>query len=237
MAAAPGLRTTSTATVADWVALADQFYDASMDTSGGAPAIPIMWGIDAVHGHNNVIGATLFPHNIGLGAAHDPDLIERIGAITAREVAATGIDWTFAPTVAVVRDDRWGRTYEGYSEDPEIVRTYAGRMIRGLQGAGGTAAFLDTTHILRTAKHFIGDGGTEQRRRSRQQSSVDEQQLLDDSCARVLTALRAGAQTVMASYNMWQGWKVHGQQLLAHRRSQDADGIRRPRRQRLGRHR
>src|SRR5262245_55748988 len=94
------------AAVADWVALADKFYDASMDTSGGAPAIPIIWGTDAVHGHNNVVGATLFPQNIGLGAAHDPDLIERIGQATASEVVATGIDWTFAPTVAVVRDDR-----------------------------------------------------------------------------------------------------------------------------------
>jgi beta-glucosidase len=99
------------ARVSDWVSLADRFYDASMDTSTGAPAIPVIWGTDAVHGHNNVFGATLFPHNIGLGAANDPDLIERVGKATASEVAATGIDWTFAPTVAVVRDDRWGRSY------------------------------------------------------------------------------------------------------------------------------
>src|SRR5882757_6327489 len=131
------------AAVSDWVALADRFYDASMDTSGGAPAIPIMWGTDAVHGHNNVIGATLFPHNVGLGAAHDPDLIQRIGEATAREVAATGIDWTFPPTVTVVLDTRWGRAFEGYSERPDIVRVYAGRMVQGLQGTGGTAAFLD----------------------------------------------------------------------------------------------
>src|SRR3954465_1042303 len=119
------------AKVSDWVALADQFYEASMDTSDGGPAIPIIWGTDAVHGHNNVVGATLFPHNIGLGAMNDPDLIERIGAATAVEVAVTAIDWTFAPTLAVVRDDRWGRTYEGYSEDPQIVRAYGGRMVRG----------------------------------------------------------------------------------------------------------
>ena len=110
----------------DWLALADAFYDASMDTSQGGAAIPVIWGTDAVHGHNNVIGATLFPHNIGLGATRDPELIQRIGEATALEVAATGIDWTFAPTLAVVRDDRWGRTYEGYSEDPEIVGRYAG---------------------------------------------------------------------------------------------------------------
>ncbi|HEY5807243.1 MAG TPA: glycoside hydrolase family 3 N-terminal domain-containing protein, partial [Povalibacter sp.] len=143
------------AKVSDWVALADQFYLASMDTSGGAPAIPIIWGTDAVHGHNNVVGATLFPHNIALGAMHDPELMEKIGAATAVEVAVTGIDWTFAPTVAVVRDDRWGRTYEGYSEDPEIVRSYAGHMVRGIQGAPGAASFLDNNHVLATAKHFI----------------------------------------------------------------------------------
>ena len=200
-------------TVADWVALADQFYDASMDTSGGAPAIPIMWGVDAVHGHGNVIGATLFPHNIGLGAAHDPDLIERIGEITAREVRATGHDWTFAPTVTVPRDDRWGRAYEGYSEDPEIVRDYAGRMIRGLQGAGGTPAFLDASRILATAKHYIGDGGTEGGV-DRGDNRATEQELLDIHAQGYLSALEAGVQTVMVTYNSWQGEKLHGQRYL-----------------------
>jgi beta-glucosidase len=184
-----------------------------MDTSGGAPAIPIIWGTDAVHGHNNVIGATLFPHNIGLGAAHDPDLIERIGAITAIEVATTGIDWAFAPTLAVVRDDRWGRTYEGYSEDPEIVRAYAGRMVRGLQGTAGTPAFLDGNHVVATAKHFIGDGGTD-RGIDRGDNLSSEQQLLDIHAQGYLTALAAGAQTVMVSYNSWQGWKLHGNKHL-----------------------
>lgn len=201
------------ATLSDWVKLADQFYLASMDTSGGAPAIPVIWGTDAVHGHNNVMGATLFPHNIGLGAARDPDLIERIGEITALEVATTGIDWTFAPTVAVVRDDRWGRTYEGYSEDPEIVRTYAGRMIRGLQGTPGTATFLDASRVVATAKHFIGDGGTD-RGIDRGNTLSPEQALLDIHAQGYLTALSAGAQTVMASYNSWQDWKVHGSQYL-----------------------
>ena len=109
-------------TVADWVALADSFYEASTDTSDGGAGIPLIWGTDAVHGHNNVIGATIFPHNIGLGATNNPQLMREIGEITALEVAATGIDWVFAPTLAVVRNDTWGRTYEGYSEDPEIVR-------------------------------------------------------------------------------------------------------------------
>ena len=115
----------------DWVDLAEKLYQASIDASEDGSAIPTMWGTDAVHGHNNVIGATIFPHNIGLGAANNPDLIREIGAATAKEVMATGIDWVFAPTVATVRDDRWGRTYEGYSEDPEIVKSYAKSIVHG----------------------------------------------------------------------------------------------------------
>jgi beta-glucosidase len=199
--------------VADWVALADRFYDASMDTAGGAPAIPIMWGTDAVHGHNNVIGATLFPHNVGLGAAHDPDLIQRIGEATAREVAATGIDWTFAPTVAVVQDPRWGRSYEGYSERPDIVKAYAGRMVQGLQGTGGTPTFLDGNHILATAKHYIGDGGTNHGI-DRGNNKSSERDLFVTHGQGYVTALQAGVQTVMASYNSWQGVKMHGQRHL-----------------------
>ena len=201
------------ATVADWVKLADRFYDASMDTAGRAPAIPVIWGTDAVHGHNTVIGATLFQHNIGLGAMRNADLIQRIGEVTAIEVAATGIDWTFAPTVAVVRDDRWGRTYEGYSEDPEIVKEYAGRMVMGLQGTAATPQFLDANHVIATAKHFIGDGGTDQGI-DRGDNLSPEQQLLDIHGQGYVSALSAGVQTVMASYNSWRGWKVHGQRYL-----------------------
>src|SRR5882724_5693348 len=199
--------------VSDWVALADRFYDASMDTAGGAPAIPIMWGTDAVHGHNNVVGATLFPHNVGLGAAHDPDLVRRIGEATAQEVATTGIDWTFAPTVAVVRDTRWGRSYEGYSERPDIVRVYAGRMVQGLQGTLGTPSFLDGNHILATAKHFIGDGGTN-RGIDRGNNRSSEQELLAIQGQGYTAAIQSGVQTVMASYNSWQGVKLHGQRHL-----------------------
>jgi beta-glucosidase len=197
------------ASVADWVAMADRFHDASMDTANGQLAIPIMWGTDAVHGHNNVIGATLFPHNIGLGAAHDPDLMERIGAVTAREVAVTGLDWTFAPVVAVARDDRWGRTYESYSEDPEIVRTYAERIVRGLQGAPGSKSFLDTSHVLATAKHFIGDGGTADGV-DRGDNRSSEAELLKIHAPGYIAAINAGVQTIMASYNTWEGLKVHG---------------------------
>jgi beta-glucosidase len=201
------------ATVADWVSLADRFYAASMDSSQGGPAIPVFWGTDAVHGHNNVIGATLFPHNVGLGAMHDPDLVERIGEVTADEVAVTGIDWTFAPTVAVVRDGRWGRAYEGYSDRPDIVREYAGRMVEGLQGKAGTPTFLDTHHVLATAKHFIGDGGTD-RGVDRGDNLSSEQELLDIHAQGYIAALAAGVQTVMVSYNSWQGPKLHGQHYL-----------------------
>ncbi|MDH3497201.1 MAG: glycoside hydrolase family 3 protein, partial [Gemmatimonadota bacterium] len=199
--------------VADWLALADAFYDASMDTARGGVAIPITWGTDAVHGHNNVIGATLFPQNIALGATRNPDLIQRIGEITALEVLATGIDWTFAPTLAVVRDDRWGRTYEGYSEDPEIVRQYAGRMVTGLQGRAGSPEFLSASHVVATAKHFLGDGGTD-RGDDQGDNLSTERQLLDIHAQGYLSALEAGAQTVMASFNSWRGEKVHGMPYL-----------------------
>jgi beta-glucosidase len=201
------------ATVAAWIALADRFYDASMDTSAGAPAIPVIWGTDAVHGHNNVFGATLFPHNIGLGAAHDPELIGRIGEATAIEVAATGIDWTFAPTLAVVRDNRWGRAYEGYSQRPDLVRAYAGSIVQGLQGEAGTPAFLDASHIVATAKHFIGDGGTNQGI-DRGDNRASEQELLSIHGQGYLAAVQAGVQTVMVSYNSWQGIKMHDQHHL-----------------------
>ncbi len=201
------------ATVNDWVTLADAYYNASMDTSDGGLAIPITWGTDAMHGHSNVIGATLFPHNIGLGAARNPELISRIGEATAKEVLVTGIDWAFAPTVAVVRDDRWGRTYEGYSEDPEVVKAYAGKMIEGLQGIGGTDEAFDENHLVATAKHFIGDGGTE-KGDDQGDNISSEQELLDIHAQGYVSALAAGAQTVMASFNSWQGKKSHGSYYL-----------------------
>src|SRR4051812_180468 len=149
-----------TAPAAEWLKLADAYWDAAMDRPAGQLRIPSMWGIDAVHGHANIVGATIFPHNIGLGAARDPELIRRIGEVTAKEMAVTGFDWDFSPTLAVVRDDRWGRTYEGFGEDPEIVRSYAGRMVEGLQGVPGTPGFLRAGKVIATAKHFVGDGGT-----------------------------------------------------------------------------
>ncbi len=191
------------ATIADWVALADAFYEASVDTSEGHAGIPIMWGTDAVHGHNNVLGATIFPHNIGLGAARNPALIEAIGAATAREVRATGIDWIFAPTVAVVKDNRWGRTYEGYSDRPEIVRDYAEAVVRGLQ----------SENMVATAKHFVGDGGTF-RGIDRGDTRLSLEDLLAQHAAGYETALKAGVMSVMASFNSWNGKKIHGSKTI-----------------------
>jgi beta-glucosidase len=195
----------------DWLSLADAFYDASLAYAPNA--IPVIWGTDAVHGHNNVVGATIFPHNIGLGAARDADLIRRIGEATALEVAVTGHDWTFAPTLAVVRDDRWGRTYESYSEDPAIVRAYATAMVEGLQGRAGTARFLGPGRTIATAKHFLGDGGTVGGK-DQGDNRAAESELRDVHGAAYPAAIGAGVQTVMASFSSWQGAKLHGHRAL-----------------------
>ncbi|MFY7992360.1 MAG: glycoside hydrolase family 3 N-terminal domain-containing protein [Bacteriovoracaceae bacterium] len=193
---------------ADWVALADSYYNSSIQSGKG---IPLIWGTDAVHGHNNLVGATLFPHNIGLGATNNEKLIEEIGKATALEVLSTGVDWIFAPTVAVVRNDRWGRAYEGYSEDPLIVKKYAEHMIYGIQGKSNN--ILNENHLLATAKHFIGDGGTvDGIDQGNNTSSEDE--LIRLHAQGYVSALSAGAQTVMASFNSWNGIKVHGYKYL-----------------------
>ncbi len=193
----------------EWLKLADTFWEASMDARDGKQAIPILWGLDAVHGHTNVVGATIFPHNIGLGAARNPELLRKIGEVTAREIAVTGQDWDFSPTVAVARDDRWGRAYESYSEDPEIVAAYAGEMVRGLQGDAGTPGFLDPSRVLATAKHFVGDGGT-LGGKDQGDNLSSEEELRDVHGAGYVAAIEAGVQTVMASYNSWHGRKLHG---------------------------
>jgi beta-glucosidase len=196
----------------EWLALADRFYDASTDVAHGAHPIPTMWGTDAVHGHNNIVGATIFPHNIGLGAARDPNLIRKIGEITAREVRVTGLDWSFGPTLAVVRDIRWGRSYESYSEDPEIVREYATVMMLGLQGPPGTAQFLDASHVIASPKHFVGDGGTGGKDQGDNLSS--EAELRDVHAAGYPAAIAAGAQTVMASFSSWHGVRMSANEPL-----------------------
>ena len=138
----------------DWIALADAFWDASTDKSDGGVGIPLLWGTDAVHGHNNLQAATMFPHNSALGATNNPELMRDIGDVTAREIRATGLDWTFAPTLAVAIDDRWGRAYESYSENPALVAEYAGAIVEGLQGNPGDPDYLIGDNVMATAKHF-----------------------------------------------------------------------------------
>ena len=196
--------------VKDWVDLIEPYYQASV-RPGQKTTIPLIWASDAVHGHNNVYGSTLFPHNIGLGAAHDPALIARIGRATAEEVRATGMDWSFAPTIAVARDDRWGRTYESYSEDPKIVAAYAGAMVQGLEGQG--SEFLDQNHVISTAKHFLGDGSTDGGR-DQGDSLASEDDLIRLHAQGYADAIDAGTQSIMASYNSWHGVKMHANKAL-----------------------
>ena len=195
-----------------WIATAHAFNQIAMQKRPGHVPIPIMFGIDAVHGNNNVVGATLFPHNIALGAANDPDLIRRIGDATAKEITAAGIDWAFAPTLAVAQNDRWGRTYESYSEDPSLVAAYAGRMIEGLQGKPGTGS-IQTGNVSASAKHFLGDGGTTNGI-DQGDTDIPESQLIAIHAAGYPPAINAGTHTIMASFNSWQGVKMHGNKSL-----------------------
>ncbi|MET0273062.1 MAG: exo 1,3/1,4-beta-D-glucan glucohydrolase, partial [Phenylobacterium sp.] len=198
---------------AAWLATSRAFRAASLEARPGHTPIPVMFGVDAVHGNNNIIGATLFPHNIGLGAMRDPALIRRIGEATAREAAAVGIDWSFGPTVAVVRDDRWGRTYEGYSEDPEVVAAYAGELVTGLQGAPSAWPSIPAGRIAGSAKHFIGDGGTENGK-DQGDNKASEAELVRVNAPAYASAIDAGVMTVMASFSGWQGVKMTGNQSL-----------------------
>nr|WP_298155060.1 glycoside hydrolase family 3 protein [uncultured Pseudoxanthomonas sp.] len=184
------------ASVQDWVALADAYYDASMGTDAKIP-VPVIWGTDAVHGHSNVHGATIFPHNIGLGAAHDVELIERIAEATGQSTRATGVTWTFAPTVAVAQNARWGRTYESYSSQPALIREYAAAYVKGMQG------LLDTDgNVVATAKHFIGDGATDGGK-DQGNALVTQAQMINVHGQGYYGAIEAGVQTVMASFNSW----------------------------------
>jgi len=198
---------------AAWIATAKAFRAVSLEPHGDHQPIPIMFGIDAVHGNNNVVGATLFPHNIALGAAHDPALIQRIGEATAQETAASGIDWAFGPTLAAPQDDRWGRTYEGYSETPDIIRAYAATMVTGLQGAPGTARGVQNGHVAASAKHFLGDGGTKNGV-DQGDDDISEAELIRLHAQGYPAAIDAGVMTVMVSYSSWQGQKMHGNKSL-----------------------
>ena len=197
----------------DWLALADAFWEASMDTSDGGVAIPVFWGTDAVHGNGNLTGATLFPHNIGLGATNNPDLVRAIGAATAREVRTTGVEWVFAPTLAVAQNDFWGRTYESYSENPATVQRFASAMVEGLQGKVGSDDFLAETRVLASAKHFLADGGTFEGD-DQGDARISEKELVDIHNAGYPAAIESGVQTIMASFSEWNGEKHHGNQYI-----------------------
>ena len=196
-----------------WLEMADQYYNASIDEEGVEIAIPIIWGIDAVHGHANLKGSIIFPHNIGLGAMNNPDLIEEIARITAHELTISGHDWTFAPTLAVPKDLRWGRTYEGFSENPDIIRSYGDRIVIGLQGKFGTENFMGNGKVISSAKHFLADGATEDGV-DQGDALISEEELARVHAAGYYSSIPAGVQTVMASFSSWQGRKLHGDKEL-----------------------
>jgi beta-glucosidase len=197
-----------------WASMVNQFQQAALKTRLG---IPIIYGVDAIHGHNNLKGATIFPQQIGLGAANDPALMEKIGRITAEELIATGIYWDFAPVLAVTRDIRWGRTYESYSENTELVTRLANAYIKGLQGA----KLSNPLSVAATIKHYVGDGGTTwgtsttaDYKIDQGVTEVDEATLRAVHLAPYTSALKAGARTVMVSYSSYGGMKMHAQKYL-----------------------
>ena len=194
-----------------WVELAQAFRAAAAQRPGAK--VPLIYGIDAVHGHNNIVGATIFPHNIGLGAARDPDLIRRIGVATALEVAVTGADWTFGPTLAVPRDDRWGRAYEGYAENPEVAQSYAGPMTLGLQGTLSADHPLTAGHIAGSAKHFLADGGTTGGK-DQGDYAGSEEEMIRTHLSGYPQAIDAGVLSIMASFSSWNGVKHSGNETI-----------------------
>ena len=191
----------------DWVNMNDAYWAASMTQDESHLAIPVLYGVDAIHGNNNIRGATIFPHNIGLGVANDPNLIRRIAQVTAREVLAAGTEWTFAPNLAVARNIHWGRTYESYSEYTSIVTAYAAEFVRGLQ------ADLGTNSVLACIKHWVGDGGTTNGI-NQGETTLAKDQLDSIHMVPFRNAIKSGALTIMASFNSWNGDKCHGHKYL-----------------------
>jgi beta-glucosidase len=198
-----------------WADLYDRCQEQALKTRLG---IPILYGIDAVHGNNNVLGAVIFPHNIGLGCTRNPELVEKVARITAEEVRAAGIQWTFAPCVTVPRDERWGRTYEGFSEDPNLVSVLGKAAVRGFQGSNLSD---DPLSVLACAKHYVGDGGTEAVMRGRGgahldqgDTQVDEQTLRRLFLPPYIAAVKQGVGTIMPSYSSWNGVKCSASKRL-----------------------
>jgi beta-glucosidase len=191
---------------AGWAAFTRGLQERALKTRLG---IPILYGIDAVHGHNNVRGAVVFPHNIGLGCTRDAKLVEQTARVTAEEVLATGIQWTFAPCVAVPQDERWGRTYEGFGESPALAAELGAAAVRGFQ----QDSLAKPGSLLATAKHYVGDGGTTNGK-DQGNTQVDEATLRRIHLPGYVAAIKAGAGSVMASFSSWNGQKLHGQKYL-----------------------
>ena len=196
-----------------WVATSRAFRDVSLEARPGHVPVPILLGVDAVHGNSHVAGATVFPHNVGLGAAGDPDLVRRIAEATAQETIACGFDWDFGPTLAVPQDPRWGRTYEGFSQDPALVVRYAAAAVTGLQGPPGAEHLGQSGHVAASAKHFLGDGGTREGV-DQGDAAIPEEELVRLHAPGYPAAIEAGALTVMVSFSSWQGVKMSANQSL-----------------------
>ncbi len=171
--------------------------------------VPLIFGIDAVHGHNNVNGAVIFPHNIALGATRNPLTVEKVAMITAKEMKGTGIHWAFAPCVAVARNERWGRTYESFGENQELVRVMGVAQVKGLQGAD----LSDKNSALACVKHYMGDGGTTNGV-DQGNTVADEKTMREIHLPAYIDAINSGAFSIMASYNSWNGVKMHGNKYL-----------------------
>lgn len=195
----------------DWVAMNDEYWAASMSEEDGRTPVPLLYGVDAVHGSANVLGATVFPHNIGLGAARDPDLAAEAARVTAHEALATGVEWTFAPTLAVARDVRWGRTHESFSEDPAVAAAYAGRIVAALQDASDGS--LGPDGVAACPKHWVGDGAT-RGGVDQGDARLSEEELLGVHALPYRRALEAGALSVMVSLSMWNGRRCHAHRHL-----------------------
>jgi beta-glucosidase len=193
-------------TPAAWADTIDRLQMQALSTRLG---IPMMYGVDAVHGHAEVRGATVFPHNIGLGATRNPELAEKVGRIAALEVAATGVRWAFAPCIAVPRDERWGRTYEGFGETAELATLFAPAVVRGMQGE----KLGSTDSVIACAKHFVADGATD-KGVDQGDAKISEQELRAIHLPGYAAAVKAGVGSVMVSYSSWNGQRLHGQKHL-----------------------
>jgi beta-glucosidase len=196
-------------TATQWADMVDHYQSIALTSR---LHIPLIYGVDAVHGHSNVYGAVIFPHNIGMGATRNPALVQQAQHITALEVAGTGIDWTFAPCLCVPRDERWGRTYEGYGETPDLVSSYSAAAVRGFQGT----SLANPDSIMATAKHYVGDGGTTWGTGSgsyqidQGDTQISEQELRNIHLAAYIPAIQEGVGSIMISYSSWNGKKCTG---------------------------